>query len=289
MEQEELKHQSMIVYRSGIAGILFAVLVLSLFVIGVTLHPESIGDTGSSLLIMDIIIVLIMGFAGVWVVRQRNSKVNISLSIGAIAGFVLGIINIAHHFAEFFTPISGRTGLFILGAGHMLLIAAILCIAGSAAQERTDSIVLAVAAGLWAAMLSVLILIAFGLSSNLLFESHAILQMQGSFLGSRMRDSGAFIIRNALESASEGLLRLPVMGLILSTAGGLTNKWMSHRTHRAAIIIAWFIPFLFALGVLLLWHAESLERAARPPFIMFGLLFTGISLTGVYPVLHNSK
>jgi hypothetical protein len=284
MEPAALKCRSVDGYRSGIVAILGTGFVLSLFALGVSRHPESVKNNGASLLVMDIVLVLLFGGAGLWVVRQRNPKVNASLKVGAFVGFVLGLTHMVHHVAEFFTPLHGRTALFLLGAGHMLLIFALFCLAGSAAWERTDSIGLSMVAGVWTAMLSVLIVIAFGLSSNLLFESRALLRLDEAFLASGMSDPGAFVVRNALEAASEALLRFPILALMLSFAGGLANAWMSRRPRRTVLIAAWSMPFVFAAAALLLWYADSLQRAARPPFIMTGLLLAALSLIGAHSV-----
>jgi hypothetical protein len=87
-----------------------------------------------------------------------------------------------------------------------------------------------------------------------------------------------------LEAASEALLRFPILALILSLAGGLANAWMSRRARHTVLMAAWLMPFALAAGVLLLWHADSLERAARPPFIITGLLLAAISLMGAHSV-----
>ena len=270
--------------RSGGAAILGALFVLSLFAIGVGLHPESVRNSGAGLLLIDIVLVLVFGGTGVWALRQRNPQVSVSLRVGTVVGFVLGIAHIAHHVLEFFVPLGGRTAPFLLGAGHMLLIFGLFCVAGSAARERTDSVGLAMVAGVWSAMLSVLIVIAFGLSSNLLFESRALLRLQEAFAGSGMSDAGAFVVRNALEAASEALLRFPILALVLSLTGGLANAWLSRCARRGVLIVAWLTPLLFAAAALVLWYADSLERAARPPFIMTGLLFAAVSLSGAHPV-----
>jgi hypothetical protein len=278
------KWRSMDGHCSGSAAIVGAVLVLALFAMGVGLHPESVRNTGGALLVMDIVLVLLFGGAGVWAVRQRNAGVNASLKVGAVVGFVLGITHIVHHAVEFFVPLGGRTAPLLLGAGHMLLVFALFCAAGSAAWERTESVGLAMVAGIWAALLSVLIVIAFGLSSNLLFASRALIRLQEAFQGSGMSDAGAFVVRNGLEAASESLLRLPILGLILSLAGALANAWLSRCGRRGVVLVAWVTPFLFAAAALLLWYADSLERAARPPFIMTGLLLAAVSLSSAHSV-----
>ncbi len=50
---------------------------------------------------------------------------------------------------------------------------------------------------------------------------------------------------------------MPVMALILSFAGAVANAWMSHRARWTAVIAAWSIPLVFAVG------AASLVPEAR--------------------------
>jgi hypothetical protein len=284
MDPKAPKRRIMHGHRSGIVAILGAMLVLSLFALGVSFHPESLKSPGGSLLVMDTVLVLLLGGAGVWVMYQRIPKVNVSLKVGAAVAFVLGTTHIAHHAAEFFMPLQGTTALFLLGAGHMLLIFALFCLAGSAGWERTGSFGLAIVAGEWSAMLSALILITFGLSSNLLFRSRSLLHLHEAFLASGMSDPAAFVVRNALEAASEALLRLPTLALLLSLTGAVANAWMTRRPRHTVLIAAWLMPFVLAAAALMLWHADSLERAARPPFIMTGLLLAAVSLSGAHPV-----
>ena len=290
MEHTNLKKQGMFSYFTGIVAIIVALLVLSFFVLGVMLHPESIKNTGNSFLVEDIVLVFLFIVASVWVIRQRIPKVSASLSVGAIVGIILGMTHIVHHIAEFFSSLGEeRTALFVIGACHTLLILALLCVAGSIARERSGSIVLAVVAGLWSSILSVLILVAFGFSVNLFFESRAILHMHEAFQASGISDPRAFLVKNTMESASEAFLRLPILALILSFAGGLANAWVSHRERHTIIILAYLIPFVFIAGAILLWYANSLERAARPPFIMIGLLLAGVSLIGFHSVYFSRR
>jgi len=50
--------------------------------------------------------------------------------------------------------------------------------AGSAAWDRTRSVMLAVIAGLWCGSLGILILLSFALTLNLAFEAHAAIMME---------------------------------------------------------------------------------------------------------------
>jgi hypothetical protein len=129
----------------------------------------------------------------------------------------------------------------------------------------------------------VLIALAFAFTSNLAFEARAELRLQDAFLASGMRDPGAFLVRNSLEAASEALVTMPALAMLLSFAGGLANAWMSGRSRSTAFAAACLIPVVFAAAALSLGYADSLERAARPPFVMTGLLLAGLSLAGVHP------
>ena len=267
----------------GSAAVLGMLLVLSLFAIGVIRHPASIDGTGGPLFAMDVAVVLTYGAAGIWVRRQRLTKVGIALRVGAAVGLALGAAHITNHVIESFVPLRGRMAHLVLGAGHMLLMLALFCVAGSVAWARTRSTGFAVVGGVWCAMLAVLIGLAFAFTSNLAFEARAVLRLQDAFLASGMRDSGAFLVRNSLEAASEALVTMPAVAMLLSFAGGLANAWMSGRSRSTAFAAACLMPVVFAAGALSLGYADSLERAARPPFVMTGLLLAGLSLAGVHP------
>ena len=267
----------------GSAAVLGVLLLLSLFAIGVIRHPASIDGSGAPLFAMDVAIVLTYGATGVWVRCQRLTKAGIALGAGAAVGLVLGAAHVANHVIESFVPLGGRMAQLLLGAGHMLLMLALFCVAGSVAWARTRSAGLAVVGGVWCAMLAALMALAFAFTSNLAFEARAVLRLKDAFLASGMSDPGAFVVKNSFEAAAEVLVTMPVLAMLLSLAGGLANAWMSGRSRRTAFAAAWLMPVVFAVGALSLWYADSLERAAPPPLVMTGLLLAGLSLAGVHP------
>ena len=267
----------------GGAAVLGVFLLLSLFAVGVIRHPVSIESTGGRLVAMNVGVVLTYGAAGIWVRAQRLTKAGIALTAGAAVGLALGAAHAANHVIESFVPLGGRMAHLVLGAGHTLLMLALFCVVGSVARARTQSAGLAVVGGVWCAMLAVLMALAFAFSLNLSFEARAVLRLKDAFLASGMSDPGAFLVRNSFEAASEALVTMPALAILPSLAGGLANAWMSSRSRRTALAAAWLMPVVFAAGALCLWYADSLERAARPPFVMTGLLLAGLSLAGVHP------
>ncbi len=108
-----------------------------------------------------------------------------------------------------------------------------------------------------------------------------------------MIDRAGFRVRNILEASSEILVRMPLLAICLAFAGAIIQAWTSRESRRTLVLAARFLaPVVFALGVAALWHANAIERAARPPFVLSGVLLTGIALCAAYPIwsaFHDSK
>ena len=266
----------------GGAAILGSLLVLLLMIVSVGRHPSSLG---TGLFIMDITLLSGYGAFSAWGCRQRRPNVRHALTAGAQTGIILGLALIASHAIEWFAPFGTSKAVQVVrGAGSTILMLGLLGAAGSAAWHRTRSIIMAVIAGLWCGSLGVLILLSFALTLNLAFEAHSAAWLHEAFVVSGMTDPGAFVVRNSLEAASEILVRLPIAALGLSLSGGLANAWITAWPRFLAVMAAWFTPFIFVAGAASLWYADSLERAARPPFVMAGLLSAGIALCAAHPI-----
>jgi hypothetical protein len=265
----------------GGPAILGSVCVVLLVIVSVLRHPSSLG---TGLLVTDLALLSGCGALAAWVWRRRRPEWRDALTAGAQAGMVLGIVLIASHAIEWFALFATRTGQLVRGAGSALLMLALLGAAGSAAWQRTRSITVAVIAGLWCGSLATLMLLGFALTLNLAFEAHAAAWLHEPFVASGMSDAGAFVVRNALEAASEILVRMPIAALVLSLSGSLANAWITTRPRSLAVLAAWFTPVVFMVGAAALWYADSLERAARPPFVLAGVLTAGIALCGVHPI-----
>ena len=265
----------------GCAIILGTLLVLSLVVVGVVHHPASVQDSGSGLLRMDVALLLVYGIAGVVVWKQRAGNPNTAAAIvGAQIGLLLGAVQIANHLIEAFIPIRP----FVLIISPVLLMLALLGSAGAAAWERTRSLVLAVTGGVWCAIVMTLITLSFAIFFNLFFAARVDWQLREAFAASGMIDPGGFRVRNILEASSEILVRMPLFAICLAFAGAVIHAWMSRESRRIAIAASVLAPLVFAVGASALWHANAIERAARPPFVMSGVLLSGVALCTVYPI-----
>ena len=143
---------------------------------------------------------------------QSRREVNISVSVGAQVGVLLGAVHVANHVLESYVPHRP----FVLIISPVFLMLALFGAAGSTAWERTRSLGLAVIAGVWCTIVGILIALCVVFSVNLAFEGNAELQMHEAFAASGMNDPGAFLVRNMLEATSEGLVRMPIFAVFLS-------------------------------------------------------------------------
>ena len=201
--------------------------------------------------------------------------------VGAQIGLVVGAVGIANHLIEAFVP----SRPFVLIISPVLLTLALLGAAGAAAWERTGSLVLAVVSGVCCAIVATLITLCFAISFNLLFAARVDWQLREAFAASGMIDRAGFRVRNILEASSEILVRMPLLAMCFAFAGAVIHAWMSRESRRALVLAARFLaPFVFAVGAAALWHANAIERAARPPFVLSGVLLAGVALCAAYPI-----
>jgi hypothetical protein len=261
--------------------ILGAILVLLLVAVGVIQNRASAQGSGIGLLSTDVTLLLVYAFAGMILRKQTSPSAITAATVGAQIGLVLGAVEIGNHLIEAFVPARP----FVLIISPVLLTLALLGMAGAAAWERTGSLVLSVTGGVCCAIVTALITLCFAISFNLLFATRVDWQLREAFASSGMIDRAAFRVRNILEASSEILIRLPLLAFCLAFAGGVIQSWISRESRQALVLAARFLaPFVFALGVAALWHANTIERAARPPFVLSGVLLTGVALSAAYPI-----
>jgi hypothetical protein len=244
-------------------------------------HRTSAQGSGIALLWTDIALLAVYGFAGMLVWKQTSPSAIAAATVGAQIGLVVGAVGIANHLIEAFVP--ARPFVFIISPVFLTL--ALLGMAGAAGWERTESLVLAVIGGVCCAIVATLITLCFAISLNLLFAGRVDWQLREAFAASGMMDRAGFRVRNILEASSEILVRMPLLAMCLAFAGAVIQTWMSRESRRALVLTARFLaPFVFAVGAAALWHANAIERAARPPFVLSGILLTGVALCSAYPI-----
>ena len=262
-------------------AVIGSIFVFLLNVASVVRHPASLG---SGLFLVDISSVSACALFSIWGWRQRRSEIRDALTSGAQAGMLLGLILISSHAIEWWELDRSRMMLFARGAGSTLLTLGLLSASGSLAWQRSRSITLSIMAGLWSGVLATVVLLGFAFTLNFACEAHSIAWLHQAFVASGMPDPGAFVVRNALESESEILFRLPIGGLVLALAGSFANAWVAPRSRTVLLLSACATALIFTGGAVSLWHAGSLPRAARPPFVMPGVLAAFLGACGAHPV-----
>jgi hypothetical protein len=196
-----------------------------------------------------------------------------------MTGFLFGSVLVANHITELFVP----TRNFSLVIGPVFLALALLAATGSAVMKRTSSVLLAALAGVWCAMVGTLILLCVGFALNLTYEARCELWLRQAFAASEMTDPGGFLMRNTLEAASEGLVRMPVIALLVAPIGAWTNAWMVRRSRTTVLVSICSAVLLFMGSAAALTYANSLPRSARPPFILGGVLLASVALSAAHP------
>ena len=269
------------------AIVLGTLLVLSLVAVGIIQHRASVQGSGIGLLRTDVALLVVYGFAGMIAWKQRSLSAITAAIVGAQIGLVVGAVQIANHLIEAFVPARP----FVLVISPVLVALALLATAGAAAWERTGSLVLAIISGICGAIVATLITLCFAISFNLLFTARVDWQLREAFAASGMIDRAGFRVQNILEASSEILVRMPLVAICFAFAGAVIRAWINRASRRALVLAGGLAPFVFVLGAAALWHANAIERAARPPFVLSGVLLTGVALCAAYPiwsVLHGS-
>ncbi len=278
---------------TGGAVIFGAVITLLLLTANVVRHPASIQGTGRDPLVMDVALLLAYSVAGALVSLARAPKVGLAANTGAKVGILLGAVYVVSHSIESFVPNQPPRARLAVGAGPVLAMMALFSVAGSAGWVRTRSVWMATVAGLSCAAMGVLILLSFGLFCNLAFETALGAQLREAIVASgASSDPGVFLVRNSVQAVSEGLVRMPVLGLLVSLIAGLSSAWMWELPRATRWVVAWLAPMMLVIGTAALWYANSLDRSARPPFILFGVSMAGIALATAVPAwmaLHRPE
>ena len=151
----------------GSTPFLCVVIVLTLMVVSIARHPSSLQGEGKRLLWLDVALLLAYGIAAIWVRHGGSARAHVAIRLGSIAGLLLGAVLVVNHAIELF--VSERN--FALVISPVLLTLTLFGATGSAATERTGSLLMAVVAGVWCAMVGTLVLLCVGFVLELTLEA----------------------------------------------------------------------------------------------------------------------
>jgi hypothetical protein len=244
-------------------------------IVAITRHPASLQGDGMRLLWFNICLLLAYAAAAFWLSRQSAPGVISSARVGLKFGVLLGGVHAANHLSEML--IVDRP--FVCIIAPIFLMIALFGVTGSVGWAFTRSFRSAFIAAMACAMVGMLSALIAAFILNLTFEQQAASQLKGAFALSGLNDPTDFLVRNMLQAASEGLMRMPLLASLPSVVVAVVNPLLSKLSRRVVLALTYVLPILFMLGGALLWYADSMTRSARPPFIMLGVALTGVALS----------
>jgi hypothetical protein len=263
-----------------IAGIT-VVLVLMLY--GVLSYPASLSQSGLLNFFASAGALLAYAGAALWVRQKSLGSMQIALAQGAKIGIFLGIAALVNLSLEHLPSSSllsaargvSMWGLMFLGFGT----------AGSTTYRKVGSLSLAITSSMWSGFISTISMLIFGFLLAILFMPYMVHILAPAYAQSGMSDAQAFVIQHTLTASTMHLLLVPIVAAIFGFMGGCASFFLRSISQRVAMSLGVFDLLLFVSGLALLRFMSSLDRLARPPFVMSGLLALGIALACAHPIL----
>ena len=246
-----------------------AAIAVALIVYGGARFPGSLADGGAAYFGASLAALAIYGVAG-FCALNAPLKVKETLAIGSMAGLCVAAVGVANHTIEIAVAVAPSAGA-VLGASMWGLMFLTYAIAGSVAFGMQRSIALGILSSIWSGMVFAAILVASALVMDFVWMHHmqeilASVYDQGGTLASE-----SFVVRHDLGAAGEHLLLAPLIAAIVGLISGGACLLLRSMKRQTAIILSGVAVVVFGAAIASIRHASSLERAQRPPFIMFGL------------------
>jgi len=211
--------------------------------------------------------------------RSRSLSVQPAIEIGRSAGIALGSAAVAGHTLEVFAglrpPVPAILGVAMWGLMFLLLGAAA---ADTCRRER--SIITGVVSSMWGALTSASITVVFALSVGLLFMSR---------MEKLLRVTPASVVRNMLDGATSHLMLAPVVAVAAAIASGVAYSVVKSVSSRTAAGLSVAAVLVSVGGLNALRFASTLQRSARPPYVMLGVIALGIGLTSAAALFTASR
>jgi hypothetical protein len=101
---------------------------------------------------------------------------------------------------------------------------------------------------------------------------------------SEMQAPPAFVVRHEVGAAGEHLFLVPAIASFVGLVSGVASLFLNSISRQAALVMSIVATLVFAAGVASIRFATSLERAQRPPFVVFGLAALAVTLASAHPL-----
>jgi hypothetical protein len=246
--------------------------------------PDSLGRGGFTQAVVTGAALLAYLLTSRYATRLSSAAGRGALRSGAGAGLVLGTAGVLGHTLEVFATLHPPIPA-LLGVGMWGLMFLVLGGISAETYRREESIALGILSSVWGALISAVTAVVFAFLVGLLFMARMQQVLAGAFALSGMTEGRAFVIRNMLDGASSHLLIAPAVAVLAGSASVTTSYFLKSVRRRTAAALAACALTALVGGVTSLRFASSLERSARPPFVLLGLLGLGVGLTSAGPLL----
>jgi hypothetical protein len=239
--------------------LIVAVIAIAIILCGAACFPSSVTDGGWAAFIAAVVPLLVYFSVGMWA-RCGSARIHSALRVGTFAGSSIAAIGVLYHLVEISTSLPASMSDVLGGGmwGAMFLTFGIAC---STTFRREKSIGLGVLSSAWCGMMYAAVLVACALTIGYTFMPHMQQILAPLYSTSGMQDP-------------------QFVGLV----SGVTCLFLNSMRRQAALVISMVAMLVFAAGVESIRFAASLERAQRPPFVVFGLAALAVTLASAHPL-----
>jgi hypothetical protein len=244
---------------------------LALLAYSALTFPSSLTNGGTLRAVVSAGALSMYAAASVWARRSGSPAVRRSMDAGRAAGLMLAAAAVIGHTLEIFAALPPPVPA-MLGVGMWGLMFLVLGAAAAATCAREESVALGIASSVRAVFISASTTVTFALSVGLLYMS----TMERLF-----HATASGVVRNMLDGAMSHLLLAPVVAVAAGAASGLCYSVVKSLRSRTAVALTAAAVIVCAGGLSALRAASALERSARPPYVMLGVLSLGVSLTAL--------
>jgi hypothetical protein len=192
-------------------------------------------------------------------------------------------IGVLYHTVEISISLPASMGAVLGGGmwGAMFLTFGIAC---SATFREEKSLGLGVLSSAWCGMMYAALLVACALAIAFTFMPHMQRILAPVYSTSGMQAPPAFVVRHEVGVAGEHLFLVPVIASFVGLVSGVACRFLTAMRRQAAVAISIVAMLVFAAGVASIRFATALERAQRPPFVLFGLAALAVTLASAHPL-----
>jgi hypothetical protein len=258
-------------------------IAISIILCAAACFPSSVTDGGSAAFTSAVVSLLVYFGVGLSM-RRATGRIEAALRVGTRAGLSLAAVGVLYHLIEISTslPVSINA---LLGAGTWGAMFLTFGIACSATFMKEKSVGLGVLSSTWCGMMYAAVLVACALAIGFALMPLMQRNLSPVYSTSGMQAPRAFVVRHEVGAAGEHLTLVPVVASFVGLSSGVANALLSSIRRQTALRTSIGAVLVFAAGVGSIRFATSLERAQRPPFIVFGLAALAVTLASAYPLL----